>query len=128
MPLVLKKISEELVRMLKIEAVKRGVSPSRIVEEALELYFKLKDKSVVEDEDLDDMVWRNQRQELIKKYRGKYVVIAGGRVIGAYSDPYELAGRIRELKKIYRRIVVVKPGIDEKRVMEWLGGAIEFMK
>ena len=121
----MKKISEDGVRLLKAEAARRGVSPPKIVEEALDTWFKFSKNYIVENEAVDDLVWERNREKLSKKYYGKYVVIAGGRIVGVFEDLEELARTLRELKKSYRRIIVVRPGLDERVEGEWLRGSLE---
>ena len=126
MPLVLKKISPEKVRLLKAEAARRGLSPSEAVEEAIELW--LRGGAVVEDSALDDEAWERLRPRLLQEARGMYVVIAGGRLVGVYASLEEAAGALRELRRRgVRRAVLVRPGVDDEAGGggEWLGGALE---
>ena len=126
MPLVLKKVSEEKVRLLKSEAARRGLTPSEAVEQAIELWARVGGE-LVEDEVVDDMVWEAISVRA-QSYRGRYVVIAGGRVQGVYDSLEEAAKRIRELRaRGYKRVVLVRPGVDDERgrVGEWLGSSLE---
>jgi len=127
LPLVLKKVSEEKVRLLKAEAARRGITPSEAVEEAIELW--LRGSSVVEDSVADDEAWRRLRDRLRREAAGKYVVIAGGRLLGVYESLEEAAEKLRELRRRgVRRAVLIRPGIDDEAAggeREWLGGALE---
>jgi hypothetical protein len=125
LPLVLKRIPEDKVRLLKAEAARRGLTPSEAVEEAIELWLRA--HAVVEDSDADDAAWRRLRRRLEREARGKYVVIAEGRLQGVYETLEEAAAKLRELKsRGLRRAVLVRPGVDEERgAGEWLGGSLE---
>ena len=121
LPLVLKKISPEKIRLLKAEAARRGISPSQAVEEAIDLW--LKQSSIVEGSMADDETWRKLRQRLLREARGMYVVIAGGRLVGVYKSLEEVAKKLRELRQQgLRRAVLVRPGVDEETagMREWL--------
>jgi len=124
--LTLKRVSPEKVRLLKAEAARRGLTPSQAVEEAIDLW--LRGAPVLEDVDLDDAVWRRHRERLAREARGKYVVIAGGRLVGVYSSLEEAAEALRELRRRgLRRAVLVRPGVDDEAAGEgeWLGGSLD---
>ena len=130
MPLVLKKIREETVRRLKAEAAKRGLTPSEAVEEAIELWLRSHGSGqLVEDSSIDDEAYRRLRERLLREARGKYVVIARGRLVGIYGSLEEAAAALRRLKaEGVDRAVLVRPGVDEAAggvEGEWLGGALE---
>ncbi len=127
MRLVLKKLSEEKIRLLKAEAARRGLSLSEAVEEAIELWAR-SPLGVVGDEAADDAAWEAVKERLRREARGKYVVIAGGRVVGVYDSLEEAAEALRELRRRgVRRAVLVRPGVDDERAgeAEWLGGSME---
>ena len=61
--------------------------------------------------------------ELMKKYPGKYVVIAKGKLMGTFDKLEELS---RTLAKInIRHALVTKIGEEEVIEGEWWGGSIE---
>jgi len=129
LPLVLKRVSEEKARLFKAEAARRGLTPSQAFEEAVELWLRHARGDAVTDVDADDEVWRRLRDELRRRARGKYVVLAEGRLVGVYSSLEEAAAKLRELRaRGVRRAVLVRPGVDDEErgaVGEWLGGALE---
>ena len=127
MRLVLKKLSEEKIRLLKAEAARRGLSLSEAVEEAIELWAR-SPLGVVGDEAADDATWEAVKERLRREARGKYVVIAGGRVVGVYDSLDEAAEALRGLRRRgVRRAILVRPGVDDERAgeAEWLGGSME---
>ncbi len=126
MPLVLKKVSSEKIKMLKIEAIRRGISLSQAIEEAIELWVRLGGSSgVVEDEFRDDLFWEERKNEFIKKYYGKYIVIANGRIAGVFDTLNEVSKFLKE-QGFRRRVLVVHVGVDKEGwVGEWWGGSIE---
>ncbi len=124
--LTLKRVSPEKVRLLKAEAARRGLTPSQAVEEAIDLW--LRSAPLLEDVDLDDAAWRRLRERLSREARGKYAVIAGGRLVGVYNTLEEAAEALRELRRRgLRRAVLVRPGIDDAATGEgeWLGGSLD---
>jgi len=124
--LVLKKVSEEKIRALKAEAARRGITLSQAVEEAIELWLRLSNASIAVDDVVDDAVWEEQRAKLEKEYRGKYVVIAFGRVQGVFDSLEQVAEFLRSLRPRPRRAIVVRPGVDTGgEVREWWGGSLE---
>jgi hypothetical protein len=131
LPLVLKRVSEEKVRLLKAEAARRGLSPSEAVEEAIDLWLRSLGSAggLVEDSAADDLVWVRMREKLRREARGRYVVIAGGRLVGVYDSLEEAARKLRELRsRGVRRAVLVRPGVDDEAgggAGEWLGGSLE---
>ena len=96
MTLVLKNVSEEKVRLLKSVAARLGITVSQAVEEAIELWLRA--HGVVYDELADDLAWARLRGELERKYKGKYVVIAQGSLVGVYEDLESLSNALRKLK------------------------------
>lgn len=123
----MKKLSEEKIRLLKAEAARRGLSLSEAVEEAIELWAR-SPLGVVGDEAADDATWEAVKERLRREARGKYVVIAGGRVVGVYDSLDEAAEALRGLRRRgVRRAILVRPGVDDERAgeAEWLGGSME---
>ncbi len=124
--LVLKNVSEEKLRALKAEAARRGITLSQAVEEAIDLWLR-SSGGIVTDEAGDDMVWLENREKLLREHRGRYAVIAEGRLIGVYETLEEVQGVLRGLRgRGVKRAIVVRIGVDEEGwVGEWLGGSME---
>ena len=129
MPLVLKKVSEEKIRLLKSEAAKRGITLSQAIEEAIEIWVRLSKSSVTEDNVIDDAVWEERKKELIEKYKGKYVVIVYGKIQGIFNSIDDVSEFLKSLRPKLKRAIVVHIGIDEEGWEgEWWGGALEYTK
>jgi len=129
LPLVLKKVSEEKIRLLKSEAAKRGITLSQAIEEAIEIWVRLSKSSVTEDNVIDDAVWEERKKELIEKYKGKYVVIVYGKIQGIFNSIDDVSEFLKSLRPKLKRAIVVHIGIDEEGWEgEWWGGALEYTK
>jgi len=129
LPLVLKKVSEEKIRLLKSEAAKRGITLSQAIEEAIEIWLRLSKSSVTEDDVIDDAIWEERKKELIEKYKGKYVIIAYGKIQGIFNSIDDVSEFLKSLRPKLKRAIVVHIGVDkEKWEGEWWGGALEYTK
>ncbi|PCN50093.1 hypothetical protein B6U99_06280 [Candidatus Geothermarchaeota archaeon ex4572_27] len=124
MTLVVKKIDEGLVREFKAEAVRRGLTLSEALAEAISLWLQhVRSEGVVETEDtVNNRVYESMKAELERRYSGKYVVISGGRLIGAYESGEEVIAALRKIRP--RHAIVVRVG-ERPGVGEWLGGSLE---
>ncbi|HDI74694.1 MAG TPA: hypothetical protein ENF55_01920 [Thermoprotei archaeon] len=124
MTLVVKKIDEKKLREFKAEAIRRGLTFSRALEEAIDLWLK---RSVLEtDLDVNNRAYLRMKDNL-DKYKGRYVVFAHGKFIGAYSSLEEVGRALKAIKPRPRHAIVLKVGYDHKveRDLEWWGGSIE---
>jgi len=124
--LVVKKVDERKLREFKAEAIRRGLTLSKAIEEAIVLWLS-KSKGYVEDEvEANNRVFEGLSREL-DKYRGKYVVIAHGKFLGAYDTLDEVSKVLKNLEPKVKHAIVFKVGVDEKvrGELEWGGGSIE---
>lgn len=126
MTLVIKKADEKLVREFKAEAVRRGLSLSEAFEEAVRYWLSMKNKLILSDTDLNNMVYESIEKEL-KKHTGKYAVIAEGKLIGLFNSIEEVSKAFKEARHPIKRSIVIRIGYDDKVLgeLEWLGGSIE---
>ncbi len=126
MTLVIKNADERLIREFKAEAVRRGLTLSRAFEEAVRIWLDLRDKLLVTEQDANNLAYESIEGEL-RKHRGKYAVIAGGKLMGLFDSLEEVATALRGLEPPVRNALVVKIGKDDKerRELEWLGGSLE---
>ncbi len=125
MTLVVKKLDERKVRELKAEAARRGITLSKAVEDAIDLWLNLAKRSFLDEETkVNNSVYKKLKESgKHNELRGKYVVIAGGKLVGAFETLNEAADAIR--KTGARKALLFKPGVDDERVeREWLGGSI----
>ena len=124
MTLVVRKVDERKLREFRAEAVRRGLTLSQAVEEAIELW--LRTGSVKEDVDINNLAYLRLKRQL-SKHHGKYVVIAGGRLVGVFNSIEEVANALKREKPKTGHAIVFRVGYD-KRVRgapEWWGGSIE---
>lgn len=122
MTLVIKKIDERKLREFKAEAVRRGLTLSRALEEAIELW--LSQKPAWSEADANNAAYAREKGKFLKEHAGKYAVFAHGRFIGVYSTLEGVISALRALDERPRHAVVTKIGEDASRVLEWWGGSI----
>ena len=118
--LVIKKINEEKLREFKAEAIRRGLTLSEALEQAIDLWLnKVKDN---DEREINNKVFERMRDEIFSKYKDKYVVIAQGRFIGAYDKIEEIQGVLKRLNVSHA--IVFNPSKDVREEGEWLGGSL----
>lgn len=122
--LVIKNIDKRVVREFKAEAIRRGLTLSKAFEEAARMWLEFKDKVIVSEQDLNNLVYESMEEEL-RKNRGKYAVIAKGKLLGIFETIEDVSLALRSAN--VRNAIVVKIGHDDVLVegLEWLGGSIE---
>jgi len=122
--LVVKKIDERKLREFKAEAIRRGLTLSQAVEEAIELW--LSNSALLSDLDVNNLAYIRFKKNLAE-YKGKYVVFALGSFIGAFESLEAVAKALRRLRPKLKHAIVLKVGYDKKieEELEWWGGAIE---
>jgi len=122
--LVIKNIDKRVVREFKAEAIRRGLTLSKAFEEAARMWLEFKDKVIVSEQDLNNLVYESMEEEL-RKNRGKYAVIAKGKLLGIFETIEDVSLALRSAN--VRNAIVVKIGHDDALVegLEWLGGSIE---
>jgi len=122
--LVIKKVDEKKLREFKAEAIRRGLTFSKAFEKAIDLWLK-RGETTVEAVDINNKLYEEVKDELARKYRGKYVVIAEGRLLGVYDSLKEVSKVLKENPRI-RRALVAKLGVDGplRGEPEWWGGSI----
>lgn len=123
MTLVARNINEELYKQFKAEAIRRGLKVSEALEEAMRLW--LQKNMVVNDPEAEKNYkkYNELENELMKKYHGKYVVIAKGKFIGAFDNLEEVSKTLAKINT--RHAIVTKMGEEEVIEGEWWGGSIK---
>jgi len=125
MVLVIKKVDERKLREFKAEAVRRGLTLSQAFEEAVELWLRSRG-NIITEEDVNNSVFLELKKDL-DRYRGKYIVIAHGKFLGAYDSLREVASILLKIKPEVKHAIVFKVGFDRKikGELEWLGGSMK---
>ncbi len=122
MILVIKKIDEDKLREFKAEAVRRGLTYSKAIEEAIDLWLSQRSNIRTESQ-MNNLTYRKLKDKLIKKYFGKYVVIANGELIGVYNNIDEVSNKLKTLN--VKHAIVAKIGEEPiKGELTWLGGSM----
>ena len=126
MTLVIKKIDEQKLREFKAEAIRRGLTLSQALGEAIDLWLRKVKEELPAEADLNNKVYEEMNQNLEKRHRGKYAVIAQGRLIGLYEQLSQVVQALKALKGI-QQAIVIKIGEDKPppRELTWLGGSTE---
>ncbi len=127
MTLVIKKVDPEKLRRFKAEAVRRGLLLHQALEEAITLWLNYNPSDLETDADINNRVYESMKEELSRDYRGKFVVIADGKFVGAYDDIREAAEKLRRIRRSIRHAILTRVGYDEEYAgeLEWWGGSIE---
>lgn len=127
MTLVIKKIDKEKLRIFKVEAVKRGLLLHQALEEAITLWLNFSQTLIESDVDINNKVYERMRRELLEKYKGKFALIAEGRLIGIFDKAGEALRNLHALCPNARHAILTKIGFDEEYggEYEWWGGSME---
>ena len=114
MSIVLKKVSEEKIKLFESDVARKGIVFTQVIKEAIDNLLKLSESMLTEDRVIDYSI-DEKKLELIKRYRGKYVVIA-------YSETKITPETIRNLTRViddfdqeFKGPIVIHLGIDEER-------------
>jgi len=93
--LYLRGLPTDLVREAKAAAARRGITLTGLVTEALGQVLGLERLAGAADDLTRSMRWyERNRGKLLRRYRGEYVAIRGGRVIDHDRDFHVLASRV----------------------------------
>ena len=122
--LVARNVDEALYRRFKAEAVKRGLNVSQALEDSMRLWLARNRNPVSTEAENNNLFYNSMRSQLVKKYAGKYVVIAGGKLVGTCNSIKEVKSILDEVPEA-RHAIVTRPGVDKREELEWLGGSLE---
>jgi hypothetical protein len=124
--LVIKKIDQRTLRDLKAEAARQGLTLGEVFEEAVNLWLtRRRETPVLTETDYNNEFYESNEAELERQYKGRYVLIAGARLIGAYDDLHAAGEAMRALNPRPRHAILTKIGKDAREYGEWLGGSLE---
>jgi len=124
MDVIIRGMDENLHRKLKAEAAMRGISLSRALEEAVRTWLHSKeDKAALDDNEANNIAYERMKDQLNRKYRGKYVVFGNGSFLGS-ADTLEQAGALAR-GSAGRKALVAKIGAKRPAGGEWLWSSLE---
>jgi hypothetical protein len=124
--LVIKKIDQRTLRDLKAEAARRGLTLAEVFQESVSLWLtKRQETPVLTETDKNNEFYESNEAELERHYKGRYVLITGGRLVGAYDNLHAAGEAMRTLSPRPRQAILTKVGKDTRELGEWLGGSLE---
>ena len=120
MTLVIKNVNEEKLREFKAEAIRRGLTLSEAIDQAMDLWLnRVRDNDERQE---NNKVFNKLKNEILSKYKDKYVIIAQGKFIGAYDSIDQVEEVLKKLN--VKHAIVFNPSKDIKSEGEWLGGSL----
>lgn len=124
--LVIKKINQRTLRDLKAEAARRGLTLAEVFQEAANLWLSRREETLMQTETQhNNEFYESNEAELEREYKGKFVLIANGRLVGAYDHVHAAGMAIGSLKPRPAQAVLAKIAEDKRESGEWLGGSLE---
>jgi len=123
-------VDRELYRRVKAAAALRGMRIGEVVNEALRLWLSIKPGALTILSEVEREAERNRRVlqeafgELLERHEGKYVAVAGGRVLGVFNTVEEAAEVIE--KSGARQGIIEKLERRTRREVELGWGLVEF--
>jgi len=124
--LVIKNINQRTLRELKAEAARRGVTLAEVFQEAANLWLsRREDTPVLSEADQNNAFYESNEAELERQYKGRYVLIARARLVGAYDDLHAAGEAMKALSPRPPHAILTRIGKDVRESGEWLGGSLE---
>jgi len=124
MDVIVRGMDENLHRKLKAEAAMRGISLSKALEEAVRTWLHSKqDEAALDENEANNIAYERTKDQLNRKYRGKYVVFASGRFLGS-ADTLEQAGALAR-GNAERKALLAKIGAKRPAGGKWLWSSLE---
>jgi plasmid stability protein len=124
--LVVKNLDKKTLRELKVQAARRGLTLSQVLEEALSVWLnRFQDAATGTEMDRNNDFYESKRLELESEYKGKYLLVANGGLLGAYGSLDEAAQAIKSLTPRPVHAILTKAGEELEEQGEWLGGSLE---
>jgi hypothetical protein len=120
---IIRNVPSKAYREFKARAAKTGLRLGEALKEAMEAWVASWEKNSDVPHDQNDDAFRRMKAALEKKYRGKYIAMAGGQLV-AVADTLEQLGAELRRRRI-SRCRTVRVGFDESgEGGEWLWGSI----
>jgi hypothetical protein len=122
--LVIRGLDEKTKRSLRAEAVKRGLRLAQAVKEAFQVWRSYdQETQTLTERDVNNAAYNALREEL-GKYAGKTILIAEGKIVGAYESPRSASTDLRLKAPQARHAIITTIGKDKRKELEWLGGSL----
>lgn len=106
----LRNVNEKRYKLFKSAAARKSVTLSKAFEDAISAWA-MDSEEISEEQVMNNLTYRKLKKQLEKQYSGKYVVIAGGKLLGAedtlekawtLASPYDNALVTRISKRLLR--------------------------
>ncbi|QOJ79188.1 hypothetical protein IG193_01630 [Infirmifilum lucidum] len=117
-------VDEKTYRKIKAIAALRGVKVGDIVNEALKLWLSIRPEvleafsTIDEEADRNRKAYESLRSEL-EKYKGKYVAIAHGSLLGVYDSIKEAAEAVERANARHGIVKKIVEEAPEKVELGW---------
>ena len=122
--LVIRGLDEKMKRLIRAEAMRRGLKLAQAIKEAFQLWRSFdQDAEVLSEREINNATYSALREEL-EKYSGKTVLIAGGKFLGTYENPRSAAIDLRRKAPEAHHAIITVIHTDKKEELEWLAGSM----
>ena len=118
-------LSEELYRRVKAVASLRSIRISEAFNEALKIWLSIRPEvlekfSEIEAEaELNRKALQEKYDELVRDYKGKYVAVARGRILGIYETLEEAAQAVEGASAKQGIIEKIEPRAKKETELWW---------
>jgi len=120
--ITVKNVDEEVYKRFKAVAALKGVTLGEALNEAMKLWIKVSLSSdkylqIEVEAEKNREVFRKMEKDLLSKFSGKFVAIAGGKLIGLFDNREEAIRAISNLN--VKHAIVTKIEKKKPRVIEF---------
>lgn len=118
-------LSEELLRRVKAVASLRGISVIDAFQEALTIWLSIRPEVLEKFSEIEAEAERNRKalqekyDELVRDYKGKYVAVARGRILGIYETLEEAAQAVEGASAKQGIIEKIEPREKKEVELGW---------
>jgi len=118
-------LSEELYRRVKAVASLRGIRVSDAFQEALTIWLSIrpvvleKFSEIEPETELNRKALQEKYDELVRDYKGKYVAVARGRILGIYETLEEAAQTVEGASAKQGIIEKIEPREKKEVELGW---------
>ncbi len=118
-------LSEELYRRVKAVASLRSIRISEAFNEALKIWLSIRPEVVEKFSEIEAEAERNRKalqekyNELVRDYKGKYVAVAKGRILGIYETLEDAAQAVEGAGAKQGIIEKIEPRAKKEVELGW---------